>query len=79
MPNQCAVCGTINSYTFSEDFPDRFKVCCICHFIVCHVLKQESRSLGIEGSSEHIEDCVDCQLILKKYKEKILKLFTLGD
>ena len=78
MTNICAVCGKTNVHSFPLDFPDRFKVCCDCYYIVCGLLRQSWKDMSPEQNIKHIESCPRCKYKIKLYKDTILKLFTLS-
>jgi len=78
MPNKCVVCGVDLTNSYSLDFPDRFKVCCDCYYIVCCVLQQNWKDHSSEQNLKHVETCSRCKYRILLYKDTILKLFTLS-
>jgi len=71
----CAACGSWLCNKFPDDFPDKFKFCCLCLDVISFLSGINTEHYTIEKFSEHLECCTLCQEMIKK-KEKMLALIT---
>ena len=72
----CSACGaSLNEY-FPKDFPDRFKLCCICFDVAWLSVSCINKPEKIVGLDEHIKICSYCREIISEKHERVLKKIT---